>query len=255
MQFIQSKPLKLEVSSIWCRLQRLVSWFRSLCTDLFRLWYLIVLIQTTKHNNFHFSQCTMLIFELPCFCSSSSSSPQFGFHNDFSCHAVTDGTRISLAAFSHTPSFQVTRVEKLWGSVGKTIEAFHGAQAATLSAKHFKTMTLKISFHNCSPLQQQTESCPFLKTLAEIMIKHHPKAEQRLSFCDWCRQTNCENLSNCFARDSARQSFTKCFCPLSSMMFANTLRQTDRKMLGGKLWARPDLLAWLSYPKCLLVMK
>lgn len=46
------------------------------------------------------------------------------------------------------PTLPLSQWQTLRNSVGKTIEAFHGAQTASPWAKHFKTITLKIPSHN-----------------------------------------------------------------------------------------------------------
>lgn len=127
---------------------------------------------------------------------------------------------------SHRSEWQELRNSK--GSVGKTIEAFHGAQTATLSAKYFQTMTLKIPFHNCFPLQRETKPCLFLELHAEMRLPQQtgpsPEKPSVILWLMWTNKTvelsvitfSCLDLS----------IFTKCFCRLSPKMFANTLRQT-----------------------------
>lgn len=98
---------------------------------------------------------------------------------------------------SHCSEWQALRNSK--GSVGKTIEAFHGAQTATLSAKYFQTMTLKIPFHNCFPLQRETKPCLFSELHAEMRLPQQtgPSPEKTVchSVTDVDKQ-NCGTLSN-----------------------------------------------------------
>lgn len=127
------------------------------------------------------------------------------------CHGVWC---MHLADFSHTPLFPVRTVEKHQGSVGKTIEAFHRAWTASLSAKYVKTTTLKMPFHNCFPLQQKTKSRPCLKCMqiSSLNSSHRDKKhvhQPKISLTVTDVNKNCESLSNNFTHDSTHQPFNK----------------------------------------------
>lgn len=149
------------------------------------------------------------------------------------------------------PSLQVTRVEKLTGSVGKTIEAFYRAQAvqtASLSAKYFKTITLKMPFHNCPPplpFQQETKPCPTFKATSR-------QSSNSSQTCPPPKNT-CHFVTDVDIFTAPLVSHSLNGFVVYPQMCLQTLRETDthRKLLRDTLWARPDLLMWIifSHPK------